>query len=89
MHDVRYLKGTTNMGLLLPKTTGDVRVELWSDAHWARHHDNQRSFTGGLLVINSSPDACTSRLQGAVALSTSEAEFIALAGTVRNAARVR
>ena len=77
------------MSLILPKTMGDVRREVWSDADWARDHDNRPSLTGGLLVINSSPVAWTSRFQGAVVLSTSEAEFIALADTVHNAAWVR
>lgn len=88
-HVVRYLKRTTNMGLRLPKTEEDVKLEVWSDADWARDQTHRRSRTGGLLVINSSPFAWTSRLQGAVALSISEAEFIALAETVLNAAWVR
>ena len=88
-HVVRYLKGTSDYGLLLPKTGGDVRLEVWSDADWARDISTRRSRTGGLLVINSSPVSWTSRLQVAVALSTAEAEFIALAETVRNAAWVR
>ena len=72
-----------------PTTKVEVRLEVWSDADWARDHSNRRSRTGDLLVINSSPVAWSSRLQGAVALSTAEAEFIALAETVRNAAWVR
>ena len=56
-HVVRCLKGTTDYGLLLPKTKGEVRLEVWSDADWARDHSNRRSRTGGLLVINSSPVA--------------------------------
>lgn len=88
-HVVRYLKGTPKMGILLPKQ-GDVpKLQVWSDADWARDQSKRRSRTGAVITINYGPIGWTSKLQTSVATSTAEAEFNALAVTVRDTVWMR
>lgn len=84
-HVVRYLKGTEKHGILLPnqKQIDQVDVRCWTDADWARDISNRRSRTGILITINEGPVIWTSKLQTSTALSTSEAEFNALAHSIK------
>jgi hypothetical protein len=74
---LRYLKGTSDWGLLFnPKN--DTLVG-YSDADWAGDPDSRRSTTGYLFTIGGVPVAWKSKKQATVALSTAEAEYMALA----------
>lgn len=77
------------MGTRLPRKENFARLEVWYVADWASQHTKRRSHMGDFLSINSGPVACTSRLQTSVSMSTSEAEFTALADTLRNTSWVR
>jgi hypothetical protein len=49
----------------------------WVDADWAGETDTRRSHTGFVLMFNGGPISWKSRRQDSVALSTSEAEYMA------------
>jgi hypothetical protein len=59
---------------------GKPKIELsaYSDADWANNRDNRHSMSGIMVMFNGSPVVFKSRLQRIVALSTAEAEYIAL-----------
>ena len=80
---IRYVKGTTGTGILLPGGAG-VALTAWSDADWARDQSRRRSRSGYLLTVNGGPVVWSSKLQNATTLSTTEAEFYALSSCVRD-----
>jgi hypothetical protein len=55
----------------------------YSDADWAGDPDKRRSRTGTLVCVNDSPIMWSSKLQTTVALSSTEAEYLALSTTSR------
>ena len=77
-HVLRYLRGTYEKGILF--TRGIKHANLlwgWVDADWAGDTDTRRSHTGFVLMFNGGPISWKSRRQDSVALSTSEAEYMA------------
>jgi len=73
---LRYLKGTLTFGITYrppPK-----RLTGYSDANWGGDLDTRRSTTGYVVMINNGAAAWKSQLQVTVALSTMEAEYMAL-----------
>jgi hypothetical protein len=90
-HLGRYLLGTRDKGLIFdPKT--DTFFDCYADAdycgNWNRsiameNIDTARSRTGYLLLFNGCPLIWASRLQTEIALSTTEAEYIALSAALR------
>lgn len=83
-HVLKYIAGTKSYGLLIPYSSGKILLEAWSDADWARDLDRRRSRTGFVIMLNDVPIIWTSKLQTATASSTPEAEFAALAASVRD-----
>ena len=91
-HIVRYLKGIIDgdHGLIY-KSTGALTLNCYVDADFAglwKHEDDQdpicvRSRTGYVMTIGGCPIHWTSKLQTEVALSTTEAEYIALCQAMR------
>ena len=88
-HLVRYLIHTSNHGLHIKAQKGRATLQAYSDADWAREEEKRRSRSGYLLLINGSPIIWSSRIQTATAQSTSEAEFFALHGCMREVDWVR
>ena len=86
---VRYLMGTADYVILLQNQKEKTSVQCWSDADWARDLSNRRSRTGLLLTINNGPIVWTSKIQSSTALSTSEAEFNALAYGIKELKWIR
>lgn len=60
-----------------------IRVSL--DADWANDRGDRRSITGGIIRYAGCPVAWVSRKQDAVALSTADAEYRAIAEVVQRA----
>jgi hypothetical protein len=84
---LRYLKGTSDWGLLFnPKN--DTLVG-YSDADWAGDPDSRRSTTGYLFTIGGVPVSWKSKKQATVALSTAEAEYMALATAAQEVSWLR
>ena len=72
----RYLKGTLDLGILFNPKNGTLVG--YSDADWAGDLDSRRSTTGYLFMIGGVPISWKSKRQATVALSTAEAEYMAL-----------
>ena len=82
----RYLKGT-DRGLCFKKDdTGELGLIFHSDADWASEVTDRRSTTGycASLSEKSALISWKSRKQPTVALSTCEAEYMALASAIQD-----
>ena len=66
-----------NLVLTYVKTPND-EVVGYSDADWAGDQDSRRSTSGNVFVLSSGAITWSSRKKTSVALSTVEAEYIAL-----------
>lgn len=86
-HVYRYLKGTKNFELCYSKS--DTKPELmgFSDADWANDPEDRKSTTGYCFSLNKDGAIVSwkTRKQPTVALSTCEAEYVALAATIQEA----
>jgi hypothetical protein len=82
---LRYLKGTAKSSLLYKDHDGTqgTRVEVYCDADWAGDLDDRKSTTGIIIKLNGCPIIWLSKKQSIVALSTAEAEYIAIATAVQ------
>ncbi len=84
---LRYLKETVNFGIKCdPKS---VDLVGYSDADWAGDLDTRRSTTGYLFKLGSVPICWKSKRQPTVALSTAEAEYMALSMATQTAIWIR
>ena len=87
----RYLKGTKEKGLIL-KPSDDLTLDCYVDADFAGlyyvedHQDpvSVKSRTGYCLTLGGCPLIWVSKLQTEIALSTTEAEYIALSQSLRD-----
>ena len=61
----------------------------YSDADWAGDPSSRRSTTGFIFYLGNSPISWQSKIQTTVALSTTEAEYIALSSTTQEAIWLR
>ena len=78
---LRYLKGTINYGLMYSRSSksDDKMMIGYSDADWAGDVNDRKSTSGYLFMVSGAPISWKSKKQTCVALSTAEAEYIALA----------
>jgi Reverse transcriptase (RNA-dependent DNA polymerase) len=58
-------------------------VEVYCDADWAGDVDDRRSTSGILLLLDGAPIVWSSRKQATVALSTAEAEYMAMSAALQ------
>ena len=77
---LRYLRGTDNLGILYK---GESEIQGYSDADWAGDTDDRKSTSGYLFLIAEGSVSWKSRKQSTVALSTAEAEYVALSAAVQ------
>jgi hypothetical protein len=92
----RYLLRTRAKGLIL-KPSGDLAIDCYVDADfaglWGVENDQDplcvKSRTGYLITIGGCPLSWTSKLQTEIALSTMEAEYIALSQSMRELLPIR
>ena len=82
---LRYLKGTQALGLQYAKNKQQNKLQAFCDASWAEDRLNRKSTTGYLFQLAGGPISWTSKQQTTVALSSCEAEYIALALTIQEA----
>lgn len=82
---MRYLKGTIGQELKYQKCEQSLQLEGYSDADWAPDKNDRRSTTGYCFSLTKKGPVISwkSRKQPTVALSTCEAEYIALAATTQ------
>jgi hypothetical protein len=74
---LRYLKGTVSLGLTYTRGLSDPnRLIAYADADWATCTETRRSISAFVVLLNGAAIAWKSKKQGAVATSSSEAEFV-------------
>ncbi len=73
----RYLKGTKDYALVYDGATG-LGLEASSDSDWGTDPSERRSTTGFFLSLANGAITWTSRFQRTIALSSTEAEYMAL-----------
>lgn len=85
-HVLRYLKCTAEKGLSFKRNDCEkLGIQAYNDADWAADTSDRRSTTGYCVSLsqNSSLVSWKTRKQPIVALSTCEAEYMALASTIQ------
>nr|CCA21616.1 putative polyprotein [Albugo laibachii Nc14] len=75
---LRYLKTTSKLGLVFNSSNGNLAIEAYSDSGWGGSRDDRRSTSGIMVMVNGTPVVYKSRLQKSVALSSAEAEYMAM-----------
>jgi hypothetical protein len=87
----RYLKGTVDKGLILKPTENKFKVYvdadfggLWDKEKAQDHPITSKSRTGYVVTYADCPIIWASQLQSEIALSTTEAEYLALSTSLRN-----
>uniref|UniRef100_A0A2N9FGL6 CCHC-type domain-containing protein n=1 Tax=Fagus sylvatica TaxID=28930 RepID=A0A2N9FGL6_FAGSY len=81
----RYLKGTAEHGILFSRQPGTNSVVGYVDADYAGEVDDRRSTTCYVFTISGGPICWKSTLQSIVAMSTTEAEYMAVAEAAKEA----
>ena len=81
---LRYLRGTTHHGLLYKRSRSKELIG-YSDADWGGDRNDCKSTSGYLFQLGGTAITWQSKKQTCVALSTAEAEYIALAGAAQEA----
>jgi hypothetical protein len=75
---LRHLKGCSEKGILF-SAHGNLNIEGYTNADWARCLDDQRSTSGYYMFLSGNLISWRSKKQTIVARSTAEAEFRAMA----------
>ncbi|XP_062075229.1 secreted RxLR effector protein 161-like [Humulus lupulus] len=73
---LRYLKETSQYGLVFRKTRMKAQLEGYVDADYASNKDTRKPLTSYCFLLNSCCISWKSQLQPIVALSTTEEEFM-------------
>ena len=87
-HLLRYLKGSTKYGILCMKG-GTSECIGFSDADWAGDTNDRKSTSGYVFMLSGGAVSWSSKKQKCVALSTAEAEYIALSSAVQESVWLR
>ena len=82
---MRYLRGTGDMDLLYDGNEETTTCVGYSDANWAGDLDDRKSTSGYVFQISNAAICWRSKKQSCVALSTAEAEYMALASATQEA----
>lgn len=76
---LRYLKGTHEKCITYVKGSNTKKLVAFSDADFGNDKETRKSTSGYVVCFNGGPVAWSSRKQPIVAMSTTEAEYIAAA----------
>jgi hypothetical protein len=74
---LRYLKWSTELGILYTKNEGFSKLLVFTDSGYAGDLDDRRSTSGYVFMIGSGVVSWSSKKQPVVTLSTTEDEYIA------------
>nr|CCA22301.1 putative polyprotein [Albugo laibachii Nc14] len=80
---LRYLKTTSDLGLEYNGSHGNLVIKAYSDLDWGESRDERRSTSSIMVMVNETPVVYKSRLQKSVALSSAEAEYMAISMCVQ------
>jgi hypothetical protein len=84
---LRYLKGTRDYGLVYEKNVEDIIG--FADADWGANPDDRKSYTGYIFIFANCSVSWEARKQQTVALSSTEAEYMALSDATKEAIYLR
>ena len=84
----KYLKGSASLALKYQKLEADTLIG-YCDADWAGDQDDRHSTSGNMFLMAGGPISWLSKKQALVALSTSEAEYVALCTATQEATWLR
>ncbi|KAG7534720.1 GAG-pre-integrase domain [Arabidopsis thaliana x Arabidopsis arenosa] len=79
---LRYLKGTTELGVFYKRGESNMKLVGYTDSDYAGDLDDRKSTSGYVFMMASGAVSWASKKQSVVALSTTEAEYIAAAACV-------
>lgn len=82
---LRYLRGSADLNLIYSKSDANLRVQGYTDSDFAGDLDRQRSTSGYVFTVGGNTVSWRSSIQPVVALSTTEAEYIALSEAIKEA----
>ena len=85
---IRYLQGTKDHGLIMGKEVNDNLTGM-VDANWGTDVEDRRSTSGYLFMLMGGLLCWTSKRQSTVALSSTEAEYMALSLATQEAIWLR
>lgn len=74
---LRYLKGTINLGIFYRKQEYNLKLVAFTDSDYAGDLDDRRSTSGFVFKLGARAISWASKKQPVVALSTTEAEYMA------------
>ncbi|QRV97073.1 Retrovirus-related Pol polyprotein from transposon TNT 1-94 [Ceratobasidium sp. AG-Ba] len=77
-HTIRYLKGTASHGLTYRRSTDGFGEVGYSDADWGSSLLDRKSISGNVFLLGGAAISWSAKKQTTVALSTMEAEYMAL-----------
>ncbi|KAL2227998.1 UNVERIFIED_CONTAM: Retrovirus-related Pol polyprotein from transposon RE1 [Sesamum indicum] len=80
IHMVKYLKGTSNRGLLL-NSEDKFELQAFCDADWASCKDTRKSLTGYYVFLGNALISWKTKKQTTVSRSSAEAEYRSMATT--------
>ena len=86
---LKYLKGTKDLSLHFEKDTPAFELIGYCDADYAGCHDTRRSTSGSVFVLAGGAISWSSTKQRSVALSTTEAEYMAACVATKDAIWLR
>ncbi|CAN0412556.1 unnamed protein product, partial [Ascophyllum nodosum] len=75
---IAYLKATKDLGVVF-RRGGDLKLSLFADADYADKCNDRRSVSGVAVMLGNAAVSASSTTQHCVTLSTSEAEYVAMA----------
>lgn len=85
---LRYLQGTKDLRLSYTKN-GESNITGYCDADWAADVVDRKSCTGYIFMLQGGAISWSSRKQQTVALSTAEAEYMAMSSATQEALWLR
>jgi hypothetical protein len=85
---LKYLKTTKKLSLVFDGVNQQPTV-AYADASWASDQDSGRSVTGYIILINGTSVSWKSQRQPTVAMSSTEAEYMALFAVVQEVIWIR
>jgi hypothetical protein len=85
----KYLKGIINYGITYYKNSNNHYISGYCDADYAGDIISAKSTTGYIILLGGSIISWKSKLQSIIAQSTTEAEYIAINGVIKEAVYIK
>jgi hypothetical protein len=74
---LRYLKGTTDLGITFDRNAGNLELSGYADADFGGDEVDRKSTSAYIFKLCGGPVSWSSKKQGVIATSTTEAEYLA------------